>query len=148
MLGKDILAEEEKTHTRLLPDLEARLLAPDLTVFAFNEKFRERDYFVATKTTKKAVVLHFTAGFLWGDIDTLTRENFDVSVSYVVARNGRVYELFSPEHWSYHLGPGTVGGNEHCSSRRSASRSRMSGLLPYLEARSASAARNTATGPI
>lgn len=117
MLAKDILAEEEKTHTRLLPDLEETSLEPGLPVFAFNEAFRKRDYFIATETPKKAIVLHFTAGFLWGDIDTLTRENFDVSVSYVVARTGRIYELFSPEHWSFHLGPGTVGGNTHCSKQ-------------------------------
>ena len=62
-------------------------------------------------------MLHFTAGFLPGDIATLTMPHNHVSVSYVVARNGRVYELFPPEKWSFHLGKGTVGGNEPCSKQ-------------------------------
>jgi N-acetylmuramoyl-L-alanine amidase len=117
MLAKDIAAEEEATHTRLLPHLAEKTLAPGLKVFAFNDTFRLRGYFFATATTKKAIALHFTAGFVWGDIDTLTQKDFHVSVPYVVARNGRIYELFSPEHWSFHLGTGTIGGNERCSKQ-------------------------------
>ena len=117
MLAKDIAAEEEKTFTRLAPDINEKTLAPGLTVFAFNDAFRTRGYFRDEKADKKAIVLHFTAGFFWGDIDTLTKKDREVSVPYVVARSGRIYELFPPEKWSFHLGKDTVGGNQRCSKQ-------------------------------
>ena len=117
MLAKDIAEEEENTFVRLAPNIVERTLAPGLTVFAFNDAFRKRNYFFDETTPKKAIVLHFTAGFFWGDIDTLTAKDNHVSVPYVVARSGRIYELFPPEKWSFHLGKGTVGGNERCSKQ-------------------------------
>jgi N-acetylmuramoyl-L-alanine amidase len=115
MLAKDIAAKEASTHDFYASHLDARM-DNGLEIFAFKPSFWD-DYFYTTKPTKKAVVLHFTAGFLGGDISTLTRAGQHVSVAYVVARNGRVYELFPPENWSYHLGSGTVGGNEVCSKQ-------------------------------
>jgi N-acetylmuramoyl-L-alanine amidase len=76
------------------------------------------DYFYAEQTPKRAIVLHFTMGVLSGDIATLTNAGNQghVSVSFVAARNGNIYRLFEPENWSYHLGPGSAGGNPQCSA--------------------------------
>jgi len=78
------------------------------------------NYFYAEPTAKRAIVLHFTMGLLSGDIATLTNSGSPpqdhVSVSFVAARNGNIYRLFEPENWSYHLGPGSAGGNHPCSS--------------------------------
>lgn len=60
---------------------------------------------------KKRIVLHFTMGYLKGDIATLTRPGEPVSVPFVIARNGTIYNLWTSKYWSYHLGPGTAGGN-------------------------------------
>ena len=67
-------------------------------------------YYYPEETAKERIVLHFTAGNLRGDLITLTGD-IHVSVPYVIARDGTVYQLFSPKHWSYHLGRGSVGGN-------------------------------------
>lgn len=67
-------------------------------------------YYYKEKTTKQKIVIHFTVGYTSADCATLTG-NTHVSVSYVVARNGNVYELFNPDYWSFHLGPGSTGGN-------------------------------------
>lgn len=115
MLAKDIAAAEEKTHKFYKPHLNERT-ENGLTIFSFKSSFWD-DYFFKQETDKAGLVLHFTAGFLAGGISTLTREGVHVSVSYVVARNGRIYELFPPEYWSFHLGKGTVGGNTNRSSR-------------------------------
>jgi N-acetylmuramoyl-L-alanine amidase len=48
-------------------------------------------------------------GSLKGDIATLTTNH--VSVPFVIARNGIIYNLFASKYWSYHLGAGAVGGN-------------------------------------
>jgi N-acetylmuramoyl-L-alanine amidase len=48
-------------------------------------------------------------GYLKGDIATLTKQH--VSVPFVVGRNGIIYNLFASKYWSYHLGPGAIGGN-------------------------------------
>ncbi|MFQ5709551.1 MAG: N-acetylmuramoyl-L-alanine amidase [bacterium] len=67
---------------------------------------------------KTAVVLHFTMGYLKGDIATLTRNpDHHVSTAYVLARSGTAYQLFEPQFWSYHLGPGAIGGNTAQSRR-------------------------------
>jgi N-acetylmuramoyl-L-alanine amidase len=61
---------------------------------------------------KKQITLHHTAGYLKGDIAQLTPPNKHVSTPYVIARDGTIYELFSPTKWAYHLGKGAAGGNE------------------------------------
>ncbi|HEX8275280.1 MAG TPA: N-acetylmuramoyl-L-alanine amidase [Longimicrobiaceae bacterium] len=64
---------------------------------------------------KKRIVLHYTAGYLRGDIAALTRRDNHVSVPFVVARDGTVYNLWSSRYWSYHLGKGAAGGNTEMS---------------------------------
>ncbi|MFY7827459.1 MAG: N-acetylmuramoyl-L-alanine amidase [Flectobacillus sp.] len=73
-----------------------------------------KNFFYEQKTDKRKIVLHFTMGYLKGDIATLTGSDH-VSVPFVIARNGTIYNLFSSSFWSYHLGPGASGGNTRMS---------------------------------
>lgn len=69
----------------------------------------DQSFYYREETVKKKVILHFTMGYLKGDIATLTKEH--VSVPFVIGRNGIIYNLFASKYWSYHLGPGAIGGN-------------------------------------
>ena len=69
-------------------------------------------YYYPQKYVKKKIVLHFTVGHLQGDINSLTSPSRGhVSTSFVLGRDGTVYQLFSSYFWSYHLGRGAIGGN-------------------------------------
>ncbi len=115
MLASKIAKYEEKTHKNLLSYLE-RTVVDGLTIYKIKSTYSS-NYYYATESKKKGIVLHFTAGYLEGDISTLTKKDYHVSVPYVVARNGRIYQLHAPKYWSYHLGKGAVGGNTVCSKR-------------------------------
>ncbi|HLM66104.1 MAG TPA: N-acetylmuramoyl-L-alanine amidase [Longimicrobium sp.] len=78
-------------------------------------KSGDKSYWYHDQTPKKRIVLHFTAGYLKGDIATLTQRNYHVSVPFVVARDGTIYNLWSSREWSYHLGKEAVGGNKAMS---------------------------------
>lgn len=68
-------------------------------------------YYYEEKFAKKRIVLHFTAGYLGGDLTTLTKKDYHVSTPFVIGRNGAVVRLFSSALWSYHLGiKGTAYG--------------------------------------
>lgn len=75
------------------------------------------DFFYPEETHKSAITLHFTVGFLTGDIGTLIDQGSHVSVPFVIGRNGTVYQLFNSKYWAYHLGRGTLGGNTAGSRR-------------------------------
>jgi len=75
------------------------------------------DYYYTEEHEKTAIVLHFTVGYLTGDLATLIEQSSHMSVPYVIGRNGTVYQLFDPKYWAYHLGRGTVGGNTVNSKR-------------------------------
>ena len=69
-------------------------------------------YFYAEKIKKEKIVLHFTAGYLTGDLSVLmNKQRGHVSVPFVLARDGSIYRPFSSSYWSYHLGRGSMGGN-------------------------------------
>ncbi len=110
MLAGDIAAYEESTHNFLLSNGKLAN-GTEGTVNLFDVQPGYSSYYYNTTTTKRRIVLHYTTGFLGGDISTLTTASSHISVSFVVARNGRIYRLFPTEKWSYHTGPGTVGGN-------------------------------------
>lgn len=74
-------------------------------------------FYYAEKTNKNMIVIHSTIGVVKGDIATLTNSANPVSVSYLIARSGVIYEIFNPHYWAYHLGKGTIGGNKINSSR-------------------------------
>lgn len=69
----------------------------------------DQSFFYKEEFTKRKIVLHFTMGYLKGDIATLTTQH--VSVPFVIGRNGIIYNLFASKYWSYHLGKGAMGGN-------------------------------------
>ena len=71
----------------------------------------DESYFYRTRSEKKQIVLHYTMGYLKGDIATLSKHRYHVSVPFVIGRNGNIYNLFHSYYWSYHLGRGAVGGN-------------------------------------
>lgn len=75
----------------------------------------DESFFYKEETKKERVVIHFTAGFLKGDIGTLTQQGNHVSVPFVLARDGTLYNLWSSKYWSYHLGAGAQGGNTEMS---------------------------------
>lgn len=68
-------------------------------------------YYYDETVKKEKIVLHFTAGFLKGDIGALTKPDYHVSVPFLIARDGCIYNLHPSSDWSYHLGKGAVGGN-------------------------------------
>jgi N-acetyl-anhydromuramyl-L-alanine amidase AmpD len=74
-------------------------------------------YFYPQAIAKDQIVLHYTIGYLPGDIATLTQNNCHVSVPFIIGRNGTIYNLFSSKYWAYHLGRGAIGGNKKRSSR-------------------------------
>lgn len=87
----------------------------DLTIRKVRPNFDS--YYYKTETKKDMIVLHSTIGTLRADMASLTKKYNHVSVSYVIARTGEIYEVFNPKYWAYHLGKGSVGGNKVNSSR-------------------------------
>lgn len=73
-------------------------------------------HFIFEKTKKHRIVLHYTAGQFMGDLPTLTGARGRVSTAYLIPRNGSIIELHNPDYWSYHIGPGALGGNKEISS--------------------------------
>ncbi|HNR06502.1 MAG TPA: peptidoglycan recognition family protein [Saprospiraceae bacterium] len=61
-------------------------------------------FYYAEAQQKKRIVLHFTAGNLAGDMNQLTIQDYHVSVPFVIARDGKIYQLFYSKYWSHHLG--------------------------------------------
>lgn len=76
----------------------------------------DKSFYYEEEVPKERIVVHFTQGYLKGDVDTLTTPNNHVSVAFVVARNGAIVNLWPSKYWSYHLGKGASGGNKEMSS--------------------------------
>jgi N-acetylmuramoyl-L-alanine amidase len=101
------------------------LLAPfSVTVPSTGERMRlvsckmqsgDESFFYKETVKKERVVVHHTAGYLKGDIAALTTAGNHVSVPFVIARDGTIYNLWASRYWSYHLGPGAQGGNTQMS---------------------------------
>ena len=77
----------------------------------------DETYFYHEQFAKDQIVLHFTAGYLKGDVGVLSQHNWHVSVPFILARNGTILNMWSSAAWSYHLGKGAVGGNTTNSKR-------------------------------
>lgn len=69
----------------------------------------DKSFYYPEETAKKKIALHFTMGYLKGDIATLTKQY--VSVPFIIGRNGVIYNLFASKYWSYHLGKTAIGVN-------------------------------------
>ena len=81
----------------------------DVKVYSIRPDFTS--YYYNARTVKKSICLHFTVGYIKSDTSSLSKADNHVSVSYVVDRSGRIYEMFPDTEWSYHLGSGAIGGN-------------------------------------
>lgn len=104
-----------------LPQIEARFkseAAPFLTPFSLQVpdeqlilkgqlyKPGRSNYFYPATHAKERIVLHFTAGNLRSDMQSLTTQDRHVSVPFVIARDGTIYQLFPSGNWSGHIGGG------------------------------------------
>ena len=117
MLAKELLDYESTSFSRMLSrgELSAGQEA-GIGVLDYTPTDRS-GYYYKQKVRKKRIVIHFTEGFLGGDLSALTRSKRHVSAALVIARDGRIYRLFDTHYWSYHLGSEAIGGNKTCSSR-------------------------------
>ena len=88
-----------------------------ITFVDCSKEVPDNSYFYEEEFPKERIVLHHTAGYLKGDIAQLSRQSAEVSVPFVIARSGLIYNLWKSKYWSYHLGPGAVGGNTEMSQR-------------------------------
>ncbi len=102
-----------------------KLTPTTVTVPGTSEKFEvilcrrdnnDKSFYYEEAVPKERILLHFTMGYLKGDIARLTTPGEHVSVAFVLARSGDIYGLFDSKWWSYHLGPSAVGGNKAMSS--------------------------------
>jgi N-acetylmuramoyl-L-alanine amidase len=78
---------------------------------------KDKSFYYEEVVPKEKIVLHFTAGYLKGDISALTQPGNHVSVPFVMARSGDIYNLWASKYWSYHLGSKAIGGNTEMSSK-------------------------------
>jgi len=88
-----------------------------LTLVDCRRQVPDDSYYLSNEHLKERIVLHYTAGYLKGDIAQLSRRGTEVSVPFVIGRSGHIYNLWKSKFWSYHLGPGAVGGNTFGSQR-------------------------------
>lgn len=88
-----------------------------ITFVDCRKEVADNTYYFEEEHPKERIVLHYTAGYLKGDIAQLSRQSVEVSVPFVIARSGLIYNLWKSKYWSYHLGPGAVGGNTLMSQR-------------------------------
>jgi N-acetylmuramoyl-L-alanine amidase len=91
--------------------------AGKLTYLRCQRENGDASFFFNEDVPKTHIVLHYTAGYLRGDVASLTTPANPVSVPFVIARNGTILNLWSSRQWAYHLGPGAVGGNTAGSKR-------------------------------
>ena len=77
-----------------------------ITLVDCPKEVNDTSYYYEEEFPKERIVLHFTAGYLKGDIAQLSRQSVEVSVPFVIARSGLIYNLWKSKLWSYHLGPG------------------------------------------
>jgi len=74
------------------------------------------DYYYEGEYKKQGIVIHFTAGYLRGDLAAMVRQGKHVCVPFLSARSGDTFQIFDPKHcWGYHLGRGAIGGNTKLS---------------------------------
>lgn len=75
------------------------------------------NFFYPEVVKKSKIVQHATHGILPADIRTLSQPNNHVSTSFVIARDGTIYQLFPSSCWAYHIGSNTSAPNSIWSPR-------------------------------
>ncbi|MEM6966415.1 MAG: N-acetylmuramoyl-L-alanine amidase [Bacteroidota bacterium] len=89
----------------------------ELKGFTCRPSAGHNSYYYGGKYQKEKIVLHHTVGHLASDLRALTKRDYHVSVAFVIARDGTIYQLFSSAYWSYHLGRNALGGNKMQSKK-------------------------------
>jgi N-acetylmuramoyl-L-alanine amidase len=118
-ISPDVIAGFEKTlSNNVHPDFDIKKILIDkgkkdlkIQVNKVTRKKTNGSYFKEEETQKQRIVLHYTMGQIEGDLTTLTGNKGNISVSYVIGRDGMIYFLFNTQYWSFHLGRGSIGGN-------------------------------------
>ncbi len=76
--------------------------------------------YMAEKTAKDLIVLHFTAGgSVEGAFQSWVSTPERVATAYIVGLDGRVFEVFDPAHWACHLGVAAANNPGYRLDRRS-----------------------------
>ena len=104
-----------KDNARILNPFSVSIPGDPFTLDGLVYKPARTGYYYPTEYAKQRICLHFTAGNLRSDILSLTRQNYHVSVPFVIARDGTIYQLHPSKCWSGHLGKGignTGTGNQ------------------------------------
>jgi N-acetyl-anhydromuramyl-L-alanine amidase AmpD len=115
VLAKDLVLKEKRDldwHRANERIIEGEYLSIPVLKFHDNE---HSGFYYASRTQKTGVCLHYTEGYLGGDLSFLSRHNYRVSVPFLIARGGQIIQLWNPDFWSYHLGQSAIGGNERGS---------------------------------
>lgn len=75
-----------------------------------NKHLLNEGQFIKQTTPKSLIVLHHTvsSGAPEAVIDYFNSSSERVAVSYIIGKDGKIIECFSPEYWAYHLGKGTT----------------------------------------
>lgn len=85
--GKEFILTEMKVPVKganeVMPYINCRSKSGD-TSFYYQEK-----------NTKTQIVLHYTVGYLKGDVAALSKPNYHVSTPFIIARNGKILNLWS-----------------------------------------------------
>ncbi len=99
----DLIRRENDLHAQLIAGGKlAERSENGLAIFRYAPG--HDSYYYPERTEKHGLLLHFTTGYLSGDLATLTPTSGHVSVAYVIGRAGRIYELYDPDFWSHHIG--------------------------------------------
>ena len=77
----------------------------------------KQNFFYTQPYTKTQILLHFTEGNLHGDLSGLMKDDQHISVPLVVARDGGIYRLFSPDFWAFHIGPNPIQDHTEASRK-------------------------------
>ena len=88
-----------------------------LQVIRVAPKRSKQNFFYTQEYPKTQIVMQFTEGNLHGDLTTLMKDDFTVSVPLVISRDGGIYRLFSPDYWAFHLGPNDIQSNTDASRK-------------------------------
>lgn len=110
------LASKEADFSKNLTDSSGFKWKETVGTFDYcRQLYGKTDYFYPQLIRKKRIIIHGTAGECKGDIAQLSQPGNHVSVPFVIARDGTVYQLFDPEACAYHLGPSTLYANKDMS---------------------------------
>lgn len=89
-----------------------KVLFEEQETFIINRTIRleSKDY-IPSQTQKDLICLHHTVGgSVVSTINYWKSDSRRIGTSYLIERNGDVYEVFDPKYWAYHLGLKGSGG--------------------------------------